>query len=388
MMQKVKMGASPGRYQLSPQGHRLFYPDLLPPHFDVDPTVAAGIEEATHLLGQVEMCRTLLPNPGLLVYGSLRREALASSTIEGTIASPEELLLFQAVQRPDREAVREVANYATALEWGCEQLADLPISTRLILGLHERLLRGVRGAGTAGRFKDAQNFIALRSDAQIEEAVFVPPPPDRVAELMSDLEHYINLDTAGPRILRCAVAHYQFETIHPFGDGNGRVGRLLIILHLIQLRLLSQPLIHPSVFLERTRDQYYQLLQDVRDSGAWNQWVGYFAGGMAEQARETIEFAQTTLRLRQEVRERVSNVRRRASVAAVVDAFFHEPVLSITEISKRVGLAYNSVAGALKVLKEHRIVAEISDSRKRRVWACTPLLRVLFSGMPGDGWTG
>ncbi len=330
------------------------------------------------MLGQVEMCRTLLPNANLLIYSSLRREALASSTIEGTIASPDELVLFEVSDYSERAAVREVGNYADALEWGCQQLLSRPITSGLILGLHERLLHNVRGASSAGRFKDRQNYIGSHPLDPIEEAIFVPPPPEDVRDLVAELERYINLENREPRVVQCALTHYQFETIHPFNDGNGRVGRLLIILQMIQSGLLSAPLIYPSVYFERTRDEYYQRLQDVRAHGAWNEWIDYFARGIKQQCAETITFTQTILRLRQQLREEVGNVRRRASLNAVLDVFFQQPVLAARQIGEQTNMTHNSVQTALNDLQRLNIVYEITGKQKGRVYACRPVLDAVF----------
>ena len=330
------------------------------------------------------MCRTLLPNADLLIYSSLRREALASSTIEGTIASSDELIRFQVLEYSEREAVREVANYAAALNWGSQELATLPISSRLILGLHERLLHGVRGASNAGRWKEQQHYIGSHPTESIDHAVFVPPPPEDVIDLISNLEHYINGDNREPLIVQCAVAHYQFETIHPFGDGNGRVGRLLIMLQMIQLGLLSAPLIYPSVYFERYRSAYYQHLQDVRQHGMWNEWIAFFVQGIKQQCQETIAFTRAILQLRDDLRRRVSNARRRASMAAVLDAFFHNPVQSISQICDQANMAYNSVQPAMLDLQEMNIVYEITGKQKGRVYACRPVLDAIFGVEPSS----
>ncbi len=276
-MRRVTSEAA-GFYKRTLQGIDAFVPNSLPPNLTMTKKLTHRVEEATYLLGQVEMCRTLLPNANLLIYSPLQNEALASSTIEGTIASPQELVLFQVSQRYERQAAKEVANYATALEWGCSELPERPITTRLILGLHQRLLCDVRGASAVGRFKAYQNAIGSHQDDPIEKAVFVPSPPESVNGLMSDLERYFNLENAEQKVIQCALAHYQFETIHPFADGNGRVGRLLIILHMIQLGLLSAPLIYPSVYFERNRQSHYQCLQGVRDRNDWESWIRLFCG--------------------------------------------------------------------------------------------------------------
>lgn len=369
----------PGYYKRSYRGHETFVPDPLPPSHVFPVGVTKGVEDATHLLGQVEMCRTLLPNAELLTYSSLRREALASSTIEGTIASADELLLFEASRLSEREAVFEVANYAEALEWGIQQLESLPVASRIILGLHERLLNGVRGGAEAGRFKDQQNWIGPHPTAPIEEATYVPCAPEDVLDLMRSLEIYINAENEEPKLIQCALSHYQFETIHPFGDGNGRVGRLLIVLQMIQLGLLSAPLIYPSVYFERNRDQYYSLLQEVRLRGGWTEWVEFFIEGIRQQCNETIQLTQVILSLRESLQQQIGNVRRRASLLAVLDAFFYDPTLSIQEVGQHTNMAYNSVRNALGDLEERGIVREITGKQRGKVYACTPILEAIFS---------
>jgi Fic family protein len=264
------------------------------------------------------------------------------------------------------------------LEWGCQQLATRPISVNLILGLHERLLQGVRGQPSAGRFKDRQNHIGSHPTAAIEEAVFVPPPPDRIVGLIGDLERYINRDNRGPKVVQCALAHYQFETIHPFNDGNGRVGRLLIILQLIQLGLLSAPLIYPSVYFERARDDYYRRLQAVRDSGAWESWIHFFVQGIRQQCGETIQFTRVILALRQQIREQVSGVTRRAAVNEVLDALFIEPVLTVREIVDRTSMSTNTAQAALNELIARALVYEVTGRQKGRSYACAPVLDAVF----------
>lgn len=378
------MAALTGTYKMSLQGHRTFVPAPLPPQIEISPAVSRQVEEATHLLGQVEMCRTLLPNANLLIYSSLQREALASSTIEGTIATPDELVRYQASHQAEKSEVREVANYVHALEWGVEQIQTRPIGANLILGLHERLLSNVRGSSSAGHFKTRQNYIGSRPTDEIEQAVFVPPPPEDLRDLIANLERYINLDNQEPRVVQCALTHYQFETIHPFHDGNGRVGRLLIILQMIQLGLLSAPLIYPSVYFERNRPEYYQRLQDVRDDSQWEAWLRFFAQGIAEQCQETITFTQMILRLRQQLLHDISNVRRRASLNAVMDVFFQQPVLPLRAIADEAHMSINSAQAAMNELGEHGLVYEVTGKQKGRVYACRPVLNAVFGRRQED----
>lgn len=377
----------PGSYKRSLVGHRTFVPDPLPPQLLLEPSTAREVEEATHLLGQVEMCRTLLPNAELLIYSSLQREALASSTIEGTIASPDELVRFQALEQSERAVVREVDNYRAALEWGREQVETRPITSRLMLELHELLLHNVRGESSAGRFKSHQNYIGSRPDEPIEFALFVPPAPEDTPNLVDALEKYINLENREPRVVQCALAHYQFETIHPFSDGNGRVGRLLIVLQMIQLGLLSAPLIYPSVYFERTRAQYYECLQNIRDRGAWNEWIKYFALGIKTQCRETINFTQMILKLQEELYAKIGNIRRRTSLLAVLDAFFRQPVLSLRQIVEQARLGHNTAQTAIVDLQKLGIVYELTGRQKGRVYACRPVLRAIFGASSASDGT-
>ena len=331
-----------------------------------------------HLLGQVERSNTLLPNADLLVYSSLQKEAIASSTIEDTIATPDELVLFQTSRVADRDAVRQVANYSHALDWGVGEIKERPLATSLILGLHERLLSGVRGKHHAGRFKDHINGIGRNSQQDLKDAIIVFSPPQEAPGLVAELERYIHSDNLEPKLVQCALVHYQFETIHPFGDGNGRVGRLLIILQLMHLELLSAPLIYPSVYFERTRDEYYRRLQAVRTSGAWNEWIEYFVRGIKKQCEETIAFTQNLLNLRARLQREIPHVRRRASMLAVLEAFFEYPVLTPKQISENAKISVGAARTALNELEQIEIAREITGKKKGRVYACDPLLDTIF----------
>jgi Fic family protein len=369
----------PGVWQPTPQGYEVFIPAPLPPAVAWSVETMQAAEETTYTLGQLEMARHLLPNPRLLIYASLRREAIASSTIEGTVAAPDELLEYESLGVSEREATREVANYIHALEWGMAQLEQIPISTRLILGLHERLLQGTRGAAYAGRYKQHQNFIAPSPVVKdINQALFVPPPPDLTPQLMSELEAYMNGVNAEPKPIQCALAHYQFEAIHPFADGNGRVGRLLIVLHLMQMGLLSGPYFHPSVYFERTRDEYYARLRGVHNAGDWEGWTRYFLQALTHQARAAMGFVETLRQLITHLQQQVASVRRRASAQAVLECFFVEPVRSPAEIARATGLSHHSVLNALRTLEELAIVRELTGRQKRLRYQCTPLVRAIF----------
>ncbi len=362
------------------QGHPCFVPHPLPPkNLSLTPTVSRLIEETTHALGRVDACRSLLPNPDLLQYASLRIEAMASSTIENTVASPDELVLYEVTKKTDREQVREVANYGAALNEGLKLLEERPISINLILRVHEVLLLGVRGAVYGGRLKVAQNYIAPRRTDPIELATYVPPSPEDTPRLMSDLEKYINLAPLEPKVVQIALTHYQFETIHPFADGNGRVGRLLIVLQLIQLGLLSAPMLYPSAYFERTRDQYYLELQALRDTGRWEAWIRYFVEGLREQAQHTLDLVASIQSVQNELRQRISGIRRHASMARVLDEFLAEPVLTTTTVSKKSGLSFGTSQKAVGDLAAIGILREFTGKMRGRVYVCQPLMDTLFA---------
>jgi Fic family protein len=352
-------------------------PHDLPPVLALPRSTTSKLEEAMYLLGQVEMCGRLLPSPTLLTYGSLLNEAIASSTIEGTIASPEELIKYQLGLEPEREQVREVANYREALAEGVAHLRENPISLSVLKNLHARLLRGVRGSGIAGQFKKQQNHVGW--DAAEGRPVFTPPPPEHTLELMTNLEAYATVPQSEPKLVQVALTHYQFETIHPFGDGNGRVGRLLIVLQLLQLGLLSAPLVYPSVFFERNRSNYYDGLQNVREKGDWISWIDYFVDAIIHQSQETIGVAQLLLSLQEELRGSIANIQAHASVQRVLACFFRKPVLSVTEAMNLAGVARNTAKTALARLAEFGVLEEMTGPRNARIYLCSPIFGVLSS---------
>ncbi|MEZ0325848.1 MAG: Fic family protein [Fimbriimonas sp.] len=370
----------PGEYKRSYGGWKTFLPHKLPMVLDVSKSNHTAAEEVTHLLGQVEMCRTLLPNSDLLIYSSLQKEALASSTIEGTIASAEELVRFQASHKTDREPVREVGNYSQALSEGRSFLRNSPLTLKMILNLHDTLMQGVRGDDTAGKFKTSQNFIGGYGD----DAAFIPAAPEDVPDLMNNLECYINEPQDHARIIKVALTHYQFETIHPFGDGNGRVGRLLILLQLIHHGLLSDPLIYPSVYFERRRTQYYDALQGVREKGAWNAYLSYFLDGISTQCRETISFTRTCIELESQMREQIKSVTRQASVHRVLEEFFKVPVLKVAQIAVATGMSHNTVQSAVDALIRSGTVVEITGMLKGRIYLCRPIYSLIFDPAPSN----
>ncbi len=377
----MNLDVSSGSKQRSIAGHLCFIPNPLPPELVVPPTTLSKLGEVMHLLGQVKSYHRLLPSVEVLIYGSLRREAIASSTIEGTVASADELVLFEVQGFAERSSVGEVANYAAALRHGEKLIEEKPISLNVILELHSILLNGVRGRGAVGRLKSGQNHIGSRRGEPIELASFIPPPPELTLDLMSDLERYINLSPNEPPLIQVALTHYQFETIHPFGDGNGRVGRLLIILQMIQLGILNAPLVYPSVYIERTKDRYINALQGVRDKGDWITWIDYFLEVLEMQSKETLVVAETLLELRKKVREEISDGRRIVAVESALDAFFEMPVLTVPDLAKRMSVVYNTAKSAVDTLATNGVVEKLGFQARNQVYICRPLFDLLLHGI-------
>ncbi len=326
------------------------------------------------------MGKAMLPNADVLTYASFRSEAIASSTIEDTVASPDELALFESGFGSNRDEVREVQNYRIALEAGVEAIRTREISSALIRELHQTLLSGVRGQAEAGAFKTRQNFIGRRPGDPIERAIFVPPPPERTPELVRDLCDYISSPAREPRLVQIALTHYQFETIHPFGDGNGRVGRLLIPLQLIRTGLLEDALVYPSAYFERTRDEYYAGLQRVRTEGDWEGWIAYFLDALDHQAREAASLATLLLRLQETLRARALPLARGGATARALEAFFARPAMTIVALQAELGVSYNTAAVAIRHLEGMDMVRAIGSGGRRRLYICGPIYDLLFRG--------
>ena len=263
--------------RLQPEGYYAFLPPALPPKLSIDWKFAALMSEADRAVAELSGAGRLLPNPHLLIRPYLRREAVLSSLIEDTYAEVDELLLFEVepTEEPPRASIREVANHVRALETGLARLDEIPISSRLIREVHGILLsdvRGGEGTKTPGEFRRSQNWIG-RPGSTIKTATFVPPPAHEIDGLLAAWENYLHADSDEPDLIKAALIHYQFEAVHPFLDGNGRIGRLLITLFLCARGTLSQPLLYLSAFFEKYRDDYYRHLLTVSTQGAWQDWL-------------------------------------------------------------------------------------------------------------------
>ena len=364
---------------------RAFIPDPLPPAKPLDLSGARQrlLERATLALGRLDSITTLLPDPQLFLYAYVRREAVLSSQIEGTQSSLSDLLLFELDEAPGVpfDDVVEVSNYVAALEHGMERLrGGFPLSNRLIREMHEQLLARGRGSEKQpGEFRRSQNWIG---GARPGNAHFVPPPPALVDELMSALERTLHDPSANyPVLVTTALAHVQFETIHPFLDGNGRIGRLLIPLVLHDAGVLQQPLLYVSLYFKQHRDEYYRLLDRVRATGDWEAWLDFFLEGVSATATSAVDTAQRLVALFKDDTARVQSAgRAAATMLRVLHALHERPVITLSEIARRTRLSFPTSAKAMSSLMSLGLVRELTGYRRNRVFAYDRYLSILAEG--------
>jgi Fic family protein len=362
---------APGELVKHPDGYWTFVPLPLPPHLSFSPPLVRALSEADQALGQLSGVGRMLPNPHLLIRPFLGREAVSSSRIEGTVAGLKDLLLYEMNPdiRPTAPDVREVANYVAALEYGLERLKELPICLRLIRELHERLLRGVRGADhQPGEFRRCQNFIG-RQGQKAHQARFVPPTVAHMDTALHALERFIAAPGDLPVLVQVALIHYQFEAIHPFEDGNGRVGRLLISLLLCERKCLPQPLLYLSTYLERHDDEYKDHLLRVSQRGAWDEWITFFLRGVAEQSRDAVARSHRLLDLWQTYRQNLQGKRTSALTLRLVDTLFETVMLTIPRAAELLGVTYASAKQNLERLVLEGIVDRLPNSRPQTYFA-------------------
>jgi Fic family protein len=331
-----------------------FVPHPLPPRriLDLAPLLPQ-VARATKALGELSGIGRTLHNPHLLIRPFMRREAVASSKIEGTVTTLTELFLFEVEGRaPAPDDAREVFNYVRALEHALERLNELPISSRLIKEAHEKLLHLVgksRGSSIVpGEFRTDQNWIGARL---IENARYVPPPPREALEAMSDLEKYINAGEDDlPLVIKLALVHYQFEAIHPFPDGNGRVGRLLIPLMLCEQKELSEPLLYLSTFFEKNYEDYIDRMLDVSKYGFWERWIDFFLTGVEETCLDAVSLAQKLLDLQAIYRSKIQKARSSALLGRLIDLLFEHPAATVPYAAEKLGITYNAAKNNVEKL--------------------------------------
>ena len=383
--------SSPGRVVRAPTGYWTFVPDPLPPRFPWTPELVTTLSEADRALGELAGLGRSLPNPHLLIRPFVRREAVLSSRIEGTQASLSDLYAYEAVQlalfEPSSD-VREVHNYVRALEHGLERLGTLPISLRLTREIHARLMEGVRGEHqTPGEFRRSQNWIGPPG-CTLSEATFVPPPPAEMHEALEAFERFLYAPASLPPLVRLGLIHYQFEAIHPFLDGNGRIGRLLVTLLLCAWSLMPEPLLYMSAYFEAHRQAYYDLLLRVSREGAWEEWLVFFLQGVAAQARDGVGRSEQLQDLRERYRQQVQVERAAARLLQVVDLLFARPVLTVRDVETALDVNFSTAQRYVNRLEEIELVREITGRARNRVYRADEILRTLEGPLSVDGEAG
>jgi Fic family protein len=366
-----------GQIVKSPKGYSAFVPNGLPPRLEWDNAVVNSLSRADFLLGKLAREGSQLPNPHLLMRPFIMREAVLSSKIEGTQATLGEILAADAgahvKQNPDD--LQEVQNYIKALDYGLNRLKDLPLSLRLIKEIHEHLMQGVRGShATPGEFRRSQNWIGSPG-CTLNTAKFVPPSPDHLMDCLGDLEIFLH-DRQLPPLIHIALCHYQFEAIHPFLDGNGRVGRLLIMLLLVEQRMLPSPLLYLSAFFEATRDEYYKQLYNVSATGSWNEWLIYFLNGIAVQSEDVLSRAERINALLNQWKIIVASSGSQVPVD-MVEYLAVNPYITINKISKELGIAYSTAQRGIQKLESRGIIKKINDNKRDKVYCATEILSIL-----------
>lgn len=362
-----------------------FIPSPLPPAPPIDwsPELRKKFDKALLALGRLDGVSVLLPETSLFIYTYVRKEAVLSSQIEGTQSSLSDLLLFELEQQPGvpMDDVQEVSNYVAALNHGLARLeSGFPLSLRLIKEMHDKLLSKGRGSDKApGEFRRSQNWIG---GTRPGNAVFVPPPPESVQECMGALELFLHDQPEHtPALLKAALAHVQFETIHPFLDGNGRLGRLLITLLLCEQKVLKAPMLYLSLYFKTHRSRYYELLNEIRNTGDWEAWLEFFAEAVIETATQAVDTVQRLLALAEEDRKRIQTLGRiSSSVQVVHHAMMERPIASPVWLKKKTGLSLTTVGTSLDRLEGLGIVKELTGQKRNRFYGYTRYIEILNLG--------
>jgi Fic family protein len=368
-----------GRAVLSHSGFYTFIPAALPPAINWDSALVLALSEAERDLGQLAGLAEAFPFTRLLIQPFIHNEAVLSSRIEGTRASFADVYSFETAQLSFFERVddvREVHNYVRAVDYGMQRLKAFPVSLRLIREIHAILLENARGAAlTPGEFRRSQNWIGPAGSTP-STAPYVPPPVEDMQQALDALEKFIHSDTEIPALARAAMIHYQLEAIHPFLDGNGRVGRLLIILLLCEWGLLTQPVLNLSVYIEHYRQQYYDLLLGVSQKGEWEAWLAFFFRGVSEQARDGVYRIGRLREIREGYQRVAEKERNPARMAAVIDFLFARPILSVKQVADELGMPFKTAGLYLEKLVQAGVLRETTGQARNRIFRADEILRL------------
>ena len=370
--------SSSGKVIKTLTGYNSFIPNPLSPKLIWDIDLVNRLSRADHVLGMLSREGDKLPNPHLLMRPFITREAILSSKIEGTQTTLGEFLANDAganiPHSPDD--LQEVHNYIMALDYGIKRLNDLPLSLRLIKEIHEKLMQGVRGShATPGEFRYTQNWIGSPG-CTLMTAKYIPPSPDELNNSLKSFEIFLH-DRTLPALIHIALCHYQFEAIHPFLDGNGRVGRLLITLLLIERKMLPSPFLYISAFFEATRDEYYKQLYNVSSKGSWHEWLSYFLDGVAVQASDVLSRAEriNALIAKWQIMVRGTSL---TTIQDIVNHFAMNPYLTVKKISSNMNIAFTTAQRAINKLENLGIITQTSAQNKRdRIYCATEILNIL-----------
>lgn len=366
-----------GRLVRATGGYLAYVPNALPPSLEWDTALVSQISRADLAVGTLSGLGETLPNPHLLIYPFIRREAVLSSRIEGTQSSLSDLLLFEATQVEKQRDVKEVQNYVRAMEYGLERLNELPLSLRFIRELHGILMERVRGEhATRGEFRQSQNWIGTPG-ATLNDATFVPPPVPEMQECLSQLEKFLHSDTRLPPIVQAAMVHYQFETIHPFLDGNGRIGRLLVALLLCRKNILTKPLLYLSAFFEQHRQEYYELLLKVSQVGAWREWIEFFLKAVTEQSEDAVSRSRRLLELLRGYSQIARDKHLPPTAMQLVELIFMKPVLNAKTTQEFLKVSYPSAQSAISSLEKAGILTEITGRKRDKAYSANEILKAL-----------
>lgn len=387
----AKASTRAGRYVSQPTGYRAFIPAPLPPRpaLEFSGELQGLLSAADRALGRLDGAVLTLPNPDLFVFMYIRKEAVLSSQIEGTQSSLQDLLAAEAQlfdQNMPRD-VDEVINYVRAMNHGLARLTELPVSVRLIREIHAELMRGVRGGRLQpGELRTSQNWIGP-AGCTLNTASFVPPPHHVVPEALGELEKFLHGDDGLPPLVKIALAHVQFETIHPFLDGNGRVGRLLITFLLTECGALHKPVLYLSRYFKQHRQAYYEHLQTVRDRGAWEPWLAFFLRGVAEVAVEAAETARRILQLREQHRSAITDRLGRAAGNGhkVLESLFDRPIIAVNDVQKMTGTTYAAANSLVSRLVDLGVLSEMTGYARNRRFRYASYIALFNDAAPGFG---
>lgn len=367
-----------GRFVQQATGYKAFIPAPLPPD---PPLLYSGelqslLSDADRNIGRLDALASMLPNPDLFVAMYVRHEAVLSSQIEGTQSTLEDVLAFEAdALRDDTpKDVEEVVNYVRAMNHGLARLPELPLSLRLLREIHTELMTGVRGGEKSpGEFRISQNWIGGRGSS-LRDAAFIPPPPHEVMNVLGQLETFLHDQrTRVPLLIRCGLAHAQFETIHPFLDGNGRVGRLLITLMLCEEKALSRPLLYLSLFLKAHRAEYYDRLTAIRTHGHWEQWLMFFLRGVSATALAATQTAKDIVALRDAHRNEVA---KNTKALTLLDHLFRYPTVSVNSVRKLMGCTFPTASKLMADFASRGWLLEVTGNERNRIWRYRPYLEL------------